>query len=44
MPATAMIAAPAARMTGTEESGPPFWKSKKNAIVPKPTQTPVSAE
>ena len=25
----AMIAAPPARIAGTEESGPPFWKKKK---------------
>ena len=43
MPATAMIAAPPARMAGTEDSGPPFWKSRKKAIVPAPTQMPVSS-
>jgi len=44
IPATAMIAAPPARIAGKEESGPPFWKRRKNAIVPAPTQIPVNAE
>src|SRR4029450_9879907 len=44
IPAIAMIAAPPARIAGTDESGPPFWKRRKNATVPAPTQTPVSAE
>lgn len=44
IPAMAMIAAPPARIAGTDESGPPFWKRRKNAIVPAPTQMPVSAE
>ena len=44
IPAIAMIAAPPAKIPGTEESGPPFWKRRKNAIVPAPTQMPVSSE
>ena len=44
MPATAMIAAPPAKIAGTEESGPPFWKSTKKKIVPTPTQSPVSTD
>src|ERR1043166_8838306 len=44
IPATAMMAAPPARIAGTAESGPPFWKRRKNAIVPAPTHTPVSTE
>jgi len=44
IPAMAMIAAPPAKIAGTEESGPPFWKRRKNAIVPAPTQTPVRTE
>src|SRR5437773_372729 len=44
IPAMAMIAAPPARIAGTDESGPPLWKRRKNAIVPAPTQIPVRAE
>ena len=44
MPASAMMAAPPARIAGTTESGPPFWKRRKKAIVPTPTQMPVSRE
>ena len=44
IPAMAMMAAPPAKIAGTEESGPPFWKRRKNAIVPAPTQIPVSTE
>jgi len=44
MPATAIMAAPPAKIPGTADSGPPFWNSKKNAIVPAPTQIPVSSE
>ena len=38
------MAAPPARIAGTAESGPPFWKRRKNAIVPAPTQRPASRE
>src|SRR5437016_14071267 len=44
IPAIAISAAPPASTIGTADSGPPFWNSRKNAIVPAPTQTPVSAE
>ncbi len=44
IPATAMMAPPPARIIGTAESGPPFWKSKKKNTVPTPTQMPVSTQ
>ena len=43
-PAIAMMAAPAAKIAGTADSGPPRWNRRKNAIVPAPTQIPVTSE
>src|SRR3954467_14518974 len=43
-PASAISAAPPARIIGTAESGPPFWNSRKKKIVPTPTHKPVSTE
>src|SRR5436190_23467379 len=43
-PAIAMMAAPPARIMGTAESGPPFWKRRKKRIVPAPTHRPVKTE
>ncbi len=42
--AIAMMAAPPAKIAGTAESGPPRWNNRKKAIVPAPTQIPVSNE
>ena len=38
------MAAPPAKIAGTAESGPPRWNSRKKAIVPAPTQIPVTIE
>ena len=44
IPARAIIAAPPARIIGTEERGPPFWNRRKKKMVPTPTQMPVNIE
>lgn len=43
-PASAINAAPPARIMGTADSGPPFWNNRKNNTVPAPTQMPVKTE